>query len=62
MAAPTSYNEAELKDYMDTMLGATATVLTWTVAGGQYDEAVNETLLAYGVDDIDEIIGRANIR
>lgn len=62
MAAPTSYTEATLKTYMNDVLGATATVLEWTIGNGNYDEAVDETLLAYGVDAISEITGRANIR
>lgn len=52
MAAPTAYTEETLKAYMHTVLGAVATALEWSVAGGQYDEPVNEVLLAYDVTDI----------
>jgi hypothetical protein len=43
-------------------LGATAPVLGWTVDGGDYDEALNETLLAYGQTDITLISGDDNLR
>lgn len=52
MAAPTSYTETTFKEYLHTVLGAMAAGLGWTVVGGEYDEPVNETLLAYAVDDI----------
>ena len=52
MAAPTSYDENTLAVYMDTLLGSLADVLDWTSGSGSFDEAINETLLAYGVDDI----------
>lgn len=52
MAAPTSYTETSLKQFMGRALGAVADVLGWTIHEGDYDEAVNETLLAYGVADI----------
>ena len=62
MSVPTSYTEADLKAFVHTTLGATATALGWSVAGGSYDETVNETLLAYGQTDISQISGTANIR
>jgi len=52
MAAPTSYTETTFKEYLHIVLGAMAAGLGWTVGGGDYDEVVNETLLAYAVDDI----------
>lgn len=52
MAAPLIYTEATFKVYLHAALGAAATALGWTVDGGDYDEIVNETLLAYGVADI----------
>jgi hypothetical protein len=51
MPAPSVYTEAELAAYMHSVLGAVAAALGYT-APGSYQEAVNETLLAYGVDDI----------
>lgn len=62
MAAPSSYTEETFRAYLDTALGAVADVLGWTTGAGDYDEAVNETLLAYGVDDITSVRGRDNIR
>lgn len=47
MSAPTTYTETTLADYLHLVLGATAGVLGWSVAGGNYAEPVNETLLAY---------------
>jgi len=61
VAAPTTYTEATLAEYMHTALGAIATSLGWTVAGDSYDEPVNDALLLYGADDIASISGRASI-
>lgn len=52
MAVPTAYTEDGLKTYMHAMLGAVATALSWDPVAGDYDEAVIETLLAYGVAGI----------
>lgn len=64
MAAPSSYTEQTLAEYMHGVLGndEMARALSWSVAEGDYGDAVDETLLAYGVDDISEISGRNNIR
>jgi hypothetical protein len=52
MAAPTSYTEDTFKAYLHSVLGDVASALGWTVDGGDYDEILNETLLAYGTSDI----------
>lgn len=54
MPAPVAYTEAELADYLITALGETATVLGWTSATDQVEEAVNDALLAYfgGAGDV----------
>jgi hypothetical protein len=52
MAAPTAYTEEMLREYMQAELGAVVTALGWSLADGNYDEPVNETLLAYGVASI----------
>jgi hypothetical protein len=62
MAIPASYSEATLKAYMHAVLAAVATTLGWTVDGGHYDEAANEAVAAYGVDDVADVSGRDNIR
>lgn len=65
MAYPSGYTEATLKAYMHTVLTTKMTgseILGWSVASGDYDEAVNESLAVYGVDDITTISGRDNIR
>jgi len=62
MAAPTSYTETTLADFMKAAIGDLATTLGWTATPTNYQEPVNETLLAYGVTDITTISGTANIR
>jgi hypothetical protein len=52
VAPPTSYTEAGLKAYMHAQLGPVADDLSWSVAGGSYDEAITDTLLTYGENDI----------
>lgn len=54
MAVPASYTDEELRIFMITVLGRVATVIGWTKDTGQIAEAVNDTLIAYGVDDISE--------
>ena len=61
MAAPSSYTETTLKTYMHAVLGEVATTLEWTVVGEDYDEVLNETLLAYDTDDVTSITGRSNL-
>lgn len=61
MAAPTSYTESTLATFMLDCLKDVATALGWT-ALANVQEAVNETLLAYGVDSIASVAGRENIR
>lgn len=51
MPAPTSYTEDTLADFMQAVLKSVATDLTWTDTA-DYQEAINETLLAYGAADI----------
>lgn len=54
MPAPTAYTEAGLAAYMHAQLGDVADVLGWSTGAGtgNYTEAVNEALIAYGVGDI----------
>lgn len=61
MAAPSSYSETGLADYMHAVLGPVATALDYT-SPASYVEAVNEALLDYGTDDISTVSGRDNIR
>ena len=61
MAVPTVYTETSLKEYMHGRLGNLAAALRWTVADGHYNEALNDTLFAYGQTDISQITGAANI-
>lgn len=62
MAYPASYTETSLAEYMHATLGAMATRLGWTVDDGDYTEAVNEAVAAYGTDDISGITGRDELR
>lgn len=61
MAAPASYTEDTLAQYMESVLGPVAGALAYT-APDSYKEAVNEALLDYGADGIASITGRENIR
>jgi hypothetical protein len=61
MAAPTSYSETSFKQYLLYAIGAVATSLGWTFSTNQVAEALNETLLCYGEDDIAAITGAANL-
>lgn len=51
MPAPTAYTEATLATFMLAELGDVAGVLGWTTQDA-VQEAINEALLVYGVDDI----------
>lgn len=64
MAVPTSYTEKQLGEYMQTLLGKVAKALALTASSndaGDFAEAVNDALLAYGTDTISSITGLANI-
>ena len=62
MAIPTGYTEETLSAYRSSQAGAVADLLGWTVDGGSYAEPINDTLLAYGTDDLTTISGSTNIR
>lgn len=62
MAIPSVYTETTLADYMHDVLKDVADLLGWSVVNNDYDEAINETLLSMGVDDISEVTGRENLR
>ena len=65
MAAPTSYTEKQLAEYMHVMLGKTAKALGLHFdpnGPGDYVEAVNDALIAYGAENIATITGIANIK
>lgn len=51
MAAISSYTEDELKQYMESVLGDTATKLDWSFQDGDFDEPVAEVLLRLNEDD-----------
>lgn len=53
MALPTAYTDATISQYMVDQLGEIAGVLGWTWDTDLH-EAINETLLAYGVDTLEE--------
>lgn len=64
MAIPTSYTEKTLGQYMQTLLGAVARGLALNAGpndAGDFTEAVNDCLLAYGTEDISTISGIAPI-
>jgi hypothetical protein len=65
MAAPTSYTEKSLAEFMHAELGRVANVLTYNVGAsdpGDYAEAVNESLLIYGAETIDAAADIAKLR
>jgi hypothetical protein len=51
MPVPTAYTETTLADFMNGQLGQFPAMFGWT-SPASYQEAVNETLLAYGVNAI----------
>lgn len=63
MALPTSYTETTYKTYLHSILnqGGFADDMGWSVAGGQYNEIVNDALLYYDASDITTITGASNI-
>lgn len=62
MTLPTAYTEATFTTYLHTVAGDVASVLGYTIAGGDYAEIINEALFMYGVDDIADVTGRDNLR
>ncbi len=63
MAAPTTYTETALAEYMrDGVLLEMATALGWSTAPDDYQDAVDDALLLFGVDAISEVTGRDNIK
>ena len=65
MAVPASYTEKTLAEFMHVSLGKTAKALAINFGpedAGDYAEAVNDALLAYGTDNIATISGMANIQ
>lgn len=65
MAAPSSYTEITLGQYMHGVLGPVAAALDYTepsADAGDYQNAVDEALLNYGADAIADVSGRENIR
>jgi hypothetical protein len=62
MAAPSSYTETTLAEFMQSILQDVATTMGWTAAPDDYQEAINETLLMMGVDSIAAVSGRENIK
>lgn len=62
MPVPTSYTESTFKTYLHTTLGGIADVLSLTVAGGSYDEVINDVLIALDEDDITTIADIRGLR
>ncbi|HLA87370.1 MAG TPA: hypothetical protein VJL10_05085 [Anaerolineales bacterium] len=60
MSIPTSYTESTLATFMHAALGDVAVVLGYANPA-TYAETINDTLLAYGTDDISTISGQAGI-
>lgn len=67
MTLPTAYTESELISFMKKTIGTAAEALGWVTsagvaADGAFDEAVNDTLLTLGVEDVADYDGVAAIR
>jgi hypothetical protein len=64
MALPASYTEQQLSAFMRSELAGAAEVLGWSniETDGDYQEAVNDTLLAYPVTDIANATDIAKLR
>jgi hypothetical protein len=58
---PTGYTEQALADYMHQELSHVGEDLGLSPTEGSYTEAVNDTLLALGIEDIAEVSGAAAI-
>jgi hypothetical protein len=52
MPVPTSYTEAQLAAFMHSQLGDFPALFGWTSDLANYQETVNETMIAYGVSTI----------
>lgn len=65
MALVTSYTEKTLADFLNTVLGPTASALGWSSGAddaGDYEEPVNDILIAYGVQDVSEATDIPKVR
>jgi hypothetical protein len=62
MPIPTAYTEATLSAFMNSQLGKFPTAFGWTGVVTDYQEAVNDTLLAYGVNDIAQALDIKKLR
>lgn len=62
MAALEPYTALKFKGYLHRILSHTAVVLGWSVDGSDYDEILNDTLIALGVDDVASITDNADLK
>lgn len=62
MAPKTTYSEAELKQFMEDLIGATADKLGIRAEAGHFDTAVDETMYIMGVSDLTSINTLAEAR
>ena len=62
MPLPTSYTEETFSAYLHGRLGVTAEMIGWTDWDDNYLEVINDTLLAYGVDDIANVTEVGKLR
>lgn len=65
MPVPASYTEASLAVFMDAVLGEVADLLGWSANGittGSYGSAVEDALVACGVDSIDQVTNVPKLR
>lgn len=61
MAVPTAYSEAQLADFMHSVLGKTASIIGWS-SPDSYTEAVYDAAIMAGVDDVADTTDVAKLR
>lgn len=54
MSIPDAYDNTALAGYMERAIGPLSGILELNAADGSFDDAVQATLLAYGVDDAEQ--------
>jgi hypothetical protein len=62
MPVPTQYSEANLAEYIVSVLDEVASLLGWDNGTPQVQEALADTLLEYGQTDLAQITGTTSIR
>ena len=62
MPVVTTLSENDVKEYMEVVLGDTASKLGWTVGGDDFDEPVNEILYILGESSYAFVTAQADVK